>query len=136
MDKIQKASISAALIVVLCFFMPWIQVSCGTAKDSLSGVDLARDSHGSLWLIPLAMLIVVALNFVPAWKQKLDFGALATFILGIISAYLMNRERTRAEDHSALIAVRETGWFWLGLGSALVVAVTGAIRFMRRPKPL
>jgi hypothetical protein len=136
MDKIQKGSISAALIVVLCFFLPWIQVSCGTAKDSLSGVDLARETHSSLWLIPLAMLVVVFLNFVPAWKSKLDFGALATFILGIISAYLMNRERTRAEDHAVLVAVRETGWFWLGLAAAIGVAVTGAIRFLRRPKPL
>jgi hypothetical protein len=136
MDKIQKASMSAALIVLLCFFLPWIQVSCGTAKDSLSGVDLARESHSSLWLIPLSMLVVVLLNFVPAWRRKLDFGALAAFILGIISAYLMNRERTRAEDHAVLVAVRETGWFWLGLAAAIGVAVTGAIRFLRRPKPL
>jgi hypothetical protein len=135
MDKTRKISISAALIGVLCFFLPWVQVNCGSSHDSLSGVDLARDGHASLWAIPLLFLLVILARFIPAWEGKLDFGALFSFIAGIISAYLMNRERMRAEDTSALLSVRLTGWFWLGLGASIVVAITGAIAFLKRPKP-
>jgi hypothetical protein len=133
MENTKKASISAALIVVLCFFLPWVQVSCGGAKDTLSGVDLAREGHGMLWLIPLLMIIAVGFSFMRSWKSKLDLGALLSFVAGLVSAYLMNRERTRAED--SLVAVQVTGWFWLGLGASIVAAVAGAITFLRPPKP-
>ena len=38
------------LIVLICFFLPWIQVSCGPTKDTVSGIDLARDGSHALWL--------------------------------------------------------------------------------------
>jgi hypothetical protein len=135
MNKTRKVSISAALIVVLCFFMPWIQVSCGSSKDSIAGIDLVREGHNSLWLIPIMMLITVGAGFLRSWRGKLDFGALFAFAAGIISAYLMNRERIRAEDTSALLNVRVTGWLWLALGASIVVSITGAIQFLRNPKP-
>ena len=76
MGNTRKVSISAALIVVLCFFLPWIQVSCGGAKDTLNGVDLARDGHGLLWLIPALMIAAAIFSFVQSGKGKLDLGAL------------------------------------------------------------
>ena len=133
MENTRKASISAALIVVVCFFLPWIQVSCAGAKDSLSGVDLARD-HGMLWLIPVLMLLAAVLNFIVRQRSRLDVPALIAFIAGLASAYLMNRERTRAED-SALVAAQVTGWLWLGLASSVVTAISGAISFLKNPKP-
>ncbi|HLE63282.1 MAG TPA: hypothetical protein VI750_09090, partial [Pyrinomonadaceae bacterium] len=121
MNKTRKFSISAALIVLLCFFLPWIQVSCGSSRDSIAGIDLVGEGHKLLWLIPLLMLITIGAGFVRSWRGKLDFGALFAFAAGIISAYLMNRERTRAMDTSGLLEVRVTGWLWLGLGASIVV---------------
>jgi len=135
MDNLKKVSLSAAVIVLICFFLPWVQVSCGAAKDSLSGVDLARDAHSTLWLIPVLALAAVLACFLGSWKGKLDFGALLGFVTGIISAYLMNRERVRADDASGLLSVRPTGWLWLGLVSSIVLAVSSAIRFLSPPKP-
>jgi ABC-type branched-subunit amino acid transport system permease subunit len=135
MNKTNKVSISAALIVLLCFFLPWIQVSCGASRDSIAGIDLVREGNNSIWLIPVLMLVVIGAGLLRGWSGKIDFGALLTFVAGIISAYLMNRERIRAEDTSALLDVRVTGWFWLGLASSIVVAVSGAIQFLRKPKP-
>jgi hypothetical protein len=81
------------------------------------------------------MLVVIVLHFARVWKESvMDFSALIGFVSGLLSAYLMNRERVRAEDTSGLVAVGLTGWFWLGLGSNLALAVLSAVRFLKRPK--
>jgi len=134
MDNLKKVSLSAAMIVLICFFLPWIQVSCGASKDSLSGIDLARDGRSILWLIPVLTLAAILASFLGSWR-KLDFGALIGFITGIMTTYLMNRERMRAEDAEGLLSVRPTGWLWLGLASSIVLAVSSAIRFLSPPKP-
>ena len=128
------ATISMALIALICFFLPWVQVSCGASESRLSGIDLARDGHNGLWLIPLLMLLVLFLGIVRAWKDKSELSALVSFVAGLVSAYLMNRERMRAEDTEGLIAVRLTGWFWLGLVSTIALVVLSALRFLKRPR--
>jgi hypothetical protein len=133
MNKARKARISAALVVLLCFFLPWIQMSCGASSDTVTGIDLVREGHNSIWLIPILMLLTIGAAFV-SWGEKFDFSALLGFVAGIISAYLMNRERIRAEDSSALLNVQITGWFWLGFGASIIVAVAGAIQFLQNPK--
>ncbi len=134
MHKFKKASLSAALVVVLCFFLPWIQVSCGSAKDSISGIDLARDNQSLLWLIPILIVATLLVGFFKRTHGNLDLGSLLGFVAGLVSAYLMNRERVRAEDNPGLLQINLTGWFWLGLGASIVLAVTSAIDFLKSPK--
>ncbi|MGI9066777.1 MAG: hypothetical protein ACR2HX_10280 [Pyrinomonadaceae bacterium] len=123
-----------ALIALICFFMPWVQLSCGTSENRLSGVELARDGHSGLWLIPFLMLVVVFFGTMQAWKDRREISALVSLLTGIVSAYLMNRERVRAEDTSGLIAVGLTGWFWLGLGSTVGLIIVGVLRLLKRPR--
>jgi hypothetical protein len=123
-----------ALIALMCFFLPWVQLSCGASENRLSGVDLARDGHGALWLIPPLMLAVLFLSLARAWKEKRQLVAIVSLVAGLVSAYLMNRERIRADDTSGLIAVRLTGWFWLGLGSTIALVIVSALRFLKRPR--
>lgn len=125
---------TAALIVLVCFFLPWIQVSCGATKDTASGVDLARDGSAELWLIPLLMLAVLFLGL-KVWNERRALPALLSLLSGLVSAYLMNRERMKFEDGAGLIAVGVTGWLWLGLGSSVAIVVLAAIRVLglRRP---
>jgi len=130
----RSVTISMALIALICFFLPWVQLSCGTSENRLSGVDLARDGHTGLWLIPLLMLAVLLLGTARAWKDRRELSALVCLVAGLVSAYLMNRERMRAEDTSGLIAVRLTGWFWLGLGSTIGLVVVSAFRFLKRTR--
>src|SRR5712691_8768339 len=115
----RRITVSLALIVLTCFFLPWVQVSCGTSSDRLSGVDLARDGRNSLWLIPLLMVAVLLVGVAHAWRERREISALVGLIAGLVSTYLMNRERIRAEDTSGLVAVALTGWFWLGLASSI-----------------
>jgi hypothetical protein len=102
-----------ALIALICFFLPWVHLSCGASENRLSGVDLARDWQAGLWLIPLLMLAVLFIATARAWKNRRELSALVCLVAGLVSAYLMNRERMRAENTSGLIAVGLTGWFWL-----------------------
>ena len=130
----RRATTSLALIVLICFFLPWVQLSCGTSENRLSGVDLARGGHSGLYLIPFLMLAVLFLGIARAWKDRREVSAIVSLVAGLVSAYLMNRERVRAEDISGLIAVGLTGWFWLGLGSTIALVFVSALRFLKRPQ--
>jgi hypothetical protein len=129
----RRATTTAALIVLVCFFLPWIQVSCGATKDTASGIDLARDGSGALWLIPLLMLalLFVALR---VWKERRELSTLVSLLSGLVSAYLMNRERLKFEDGSGFLRVGVTGWFWLGFGSSIGIVIVAAYRLLTRRK--
>jgi hypothetical protein len=134
MEKARKVSTSAALIALVCFFLPWIQVSCGGSKDLISGVHLARDGHALLWIIPVLLTLAIVLNFARGLQGKLDWPALINFVAGLVSSYLMNRERLRAEETAGLLAVSLTVWFWLGLFGSILTTILGGFQFLKRPK--
>ena len=127
----KRLTISMMLIALICFFLPWVQVSCGASKDTLSGIDLARGGHAALWLIPVLMIVLLSINITRAWKQRRATSALMTLVGGLVTAYLMNRERVRAEDTAGLISVGLTGWFWLGLSSTVVLVIGSALQIFR-----
>ena len=129
----KRVTLSMALIALACFFLPWVQLSCGASENRLSGVDLARDGHSALYLIPVLMLAVLFFGVARGWRDRRELSAVTGLVAGLVSAYLMNRERTRAEHTSGLIAVALTGWFWLGLGATIALAVVSAWRFLKRP---
>ena len=132
MDKARRVTVSAATFVLICFFLPWVQVSCGGARDSASGFDLARGGDQLLWLVPLLMLAVIWLGLTRVWKRMPTVFALASAAGGLISAYLLNSERRDAEG---LAVARVTGWFWLGFFSSLVVVISTLVFYLRRSKP-
>jgi hypothetical protein len=130
----KRVTVSMALIALICFFLPWVQLSCGASENRLSGIDLARDGHSGLWLIPFLMLAVIIFRMKRSWKNGRDVSALVSLLAGLVSAYLMNRERVRADDASGLIKVGLTGWFWLGLGSTIGLVIVSALRFLKRQR--
>jgi hypothetical protein len=127
----KRVTASLALIVLVCFFLPWLQVSCGSSVDRLSGVDLARDGHSALWLIPVLMVVVVFLCIARSWKERRGISAVATLVAGLVSVYLMNRERGRFHA-SGLIAVSLTTWFWFGFGAAILLVILSVLRVLKR----
>jgi hypothetical protein len=132
LNALRRINLSAAIIVLVCFFLPWVQVSCAGAQDTLSGFDLARNDHALLWLIPVLMAALLLLALARGWKASPKAYSIASAICGGIVAYLINRERLRVNDESGLISAQLTGWFWLGLFSALCVTVTGLLGLFRR----
>ena len=134
MNNLRRATLSAALIVLVCFFLPWVQVSCGGAKDTDTGLDLAREGTHGLWLIPGLMVLIIVFATVRALAAGRVTLALLSLMSGLVSTYLMNHERLKFEDHSSLITATLTGWFWLGMGSSIAIAVFGAAGILRRSR--
>ena len=129
---LRRINLSAAIIVLVCFFLPWEQVSCGGARDTLTGMDVARD-HVALWLVPLAMAAVIVIGLSILRKQPETF-AIVSMICGAVAAFLMNRERMRVNDEAGVIAAQLTGWFWLAFILSLVEIGTAIGVLLRRQR--
>ena len=134
MKRFRQINTSAAIIVLVCFFLPWVQVSCAGAKDTMSGLDLARDGHGLLWFVPVLMGALILSAIVRIRREQNKVFALASTLCGLLTAYLMNRERLRVHDESGLISAQLTGWFWLGFLSTLTVAISGIGMLLKRQR--
>jgi hypothetical protein len=132
---LRRINVSAAITVLICFFLPWIQVSCGRGSDTLSGLGLAGGEHPLLWLIPIMMLAVLTMGLLRAWNEQPKLAAIVCAIAGVVTALLMNRERVRAYENASLIPTALTGWFWLALISALVIVASAIGLIVRRRQP-
>jgi len=131
---LRRINISAALIVLICFFLPWEQVSCGGAKDTLSGLDLARHDHTTLWIVPLLMLAVLVIGWLRRQREKPAALAIVSLIAGGATAYLMNDERARVHDAADLISAQLTGWFWLALISSVALIIGSVAMLLKRQR--
>lgn len=132
---LRRINVSAAIIVLICFFLPWIQVSCGSGSETLTGLGLARGEHPLLWLIPILMLAVLTMGLLRAWNEQPKLAVIICTVSGVVTALLMNRERTRVYNNAGLIPTALTGWFWLALISALVIVATAIGLLVRQRQP-
>ena len=131
---LRRINLSGAIIVLICFFLPWVQVSCAGARDTLTGLNLARNDHPLLWLIPLLMLAVTVLGLLRGRREKPTAQAIVSAISGGVTIFLMNRERVRVQDEANLISAQLTGWFWLGLLAAVLIVVTAVALLLQRQR--
>ena len=131
---LRQINTSATIIVLVCFFLPWIQVSCAGSKDTMSGLDLARDGHGLLWFVPVLVVALILSAIVGIRRDQNNIFALASALCGLLAAYLMNRERLRVHDESGLISAQLTGWFWLGFLWTLTAAISGITMLLKRQR--
>ena len=131
---LRRINLSATAIVLVCFFLPWVQMNCGGASDTLSGFDLARQDSTLLWLIPLLTAAVMVLGLLRRAGEKQQPFAILSAVTGAITLFLMNHQRAKFSDVAAVIPAQLTGWFWLGLISAGATLVTGIGVLVRRPR--
>lgn len=129
---LRRLNISAAIIVLVCFFLPWVQISCDGASDTASGMNLARDGQTLLWLVPLLMLAVIAAGLLRARRETPTVAALVGLVSGAVTTLFMNRERMRVTDSPNLIAPHLTGWFWLALISSVAIVLSAIALLLRR----
>jgi len=134
MRTLRTINVSAAIIVLLCFFLPWEQVSCAGATGNLSGMDLARHDRVLLWMVPVLMGALIALKLLRDKQTESKAVWLGSVISGLVVAYLMNRERLRAHDEAGVISAQLTGWFWLAFISAFAVVATAVGVLLRRQR--
>src|SRR5882762_3321998 len=104
MNGTRRITVSLAIFVLICFFLPWVQLSCVGAKDSVSGLNLAREGDNLLWFIPLFMLAVVVFGTARRiWNGAPMVFALTGTVGGSISAYLMYQERANLNEGPRLV---------------------------------
>jgi len=108
------------------------QVSCGGAKDTLNGLDLARHDHPALWLIPLLMLAALVVGFIRQRGENTRSFSFVSIVSGGVAAYLMNEERLRVHNESGIISAQLTGWFWLAFLSSLTMMITSLVMLLKR----
>lgn len=65
-------------------------------------------------------------------EERQELFALISLIAGLVSVYLMNRERLKFEDGVGFIRVGITGWFWLGFVSSITIVILAALRLLTR----
>lgn len=133
-NQLRRVNLSAAVIVLICFFLPWVQVSCAGARDSLSGFDLAREGERLLWLVPLLMIALLAVGLVRFSERQASLFPIASLVSGLLCAYLLNREHAKSNRWSGLIVAEVTVWFWLALLASLVIVVSALLLFFRRTR--
>jgi len=131
---LRRGNVSAAIIVLICFFLPWEQISCGGAKDSVSGLELARHEHLLLWLIPLLMLAVLVFGLLRRRSANRRAFSIISAVCGGVTAYLMNDERLRVNDESGVISAQLTGWFWLAFISSIGIIITAIAMLLKRQR--
>jgi hypothetical protein len=135
MNSARRATLSLAAFVLLCFFLPWVQLSCGGTKDSVSGFDLAHSGDKLLWLVPSFMLVIILLGLSRfIWEKVPVIFALASTVGGSLSAYLMYRERSSTDDSSILVPAQWTALFWLGFVACLGIVAAALMFYARRSR--
>ena len=133
MERASKATLSVAIISLICFFLPWVQVSCGASRDTASGLDLARDGERGLWLIPILAIVIILCGLRVLRINQVMFG-LITLLSGLVNTYLMNHERVKFANPTGLIEARLTGGFWLELLSSIGIIISGAYVLLGRSR--
>ncbi|MEK6302106.1 MAG: hypothetical protein AABO41_15460 [Acidobacteriota bacterium] len=133
-ERPRRVSVTLAAFVLICFFLPWVELSCTGLKDSVSGYDLAR-STSLLWLIPASMLAVFLLGLTKLiWDNRPAVFALAASVGGGISAFLMYRERLTSNRSAGLIAAQMTVWYWVGIVAALGLIASAFVFYSARSR--
>src|SRR5262249_16324711 len=107
-----RLTMSLAAFVLVCFFLPWVQVSCFGMQETASGVNLAREGARALWLAPIAMLLVLLVGLIYSLGKPIGGAfALVSMVGGALSAWLMFRERAKIGWGTGWISAQWTAWF-------------------------
>ena len=135
MYNARRAAVSLAAFVLICFFLPWVQLSCVGVKDSVSGYDLAREQDRFLWFVPVFMLAILVLGLArPLWDAIPALFALAGTVGGSISAYLMFYERSSTNDSPRLVATKWTALFWLAFVACIGIVAAALAFYAKRAR--
>jgi len=132
MKRARTINLSLAAFVFLCFFLPWVELSCLGVRDSVSGYDLARSGDTLLWLVPLLMVVIIVLGLSRAVARDApSLVALSMTVGGSASAYLMYRVSGSTSSHG-LVAAQWTIFFWLGFIACVAIVVFGFAFYIGR----
>jgi len=146
---------SGAALVLVCFFLPWVTVSCeGQRIASLSGFDLAQGVAGGVNAQPALYLVIVAAILslgVLAYTYQRNYSTTATAVTQLLLALIgfapllkVYLDLQSQSQRGALVSVDAQLGLWGTMLGLVMIAVGGAIDLItmspgiapREPSPL
>lgn len=118
---------SGAVVMGVCFFLPWARFSCSGWNFSVSGADLG----GALWLLPVAAVIILAAFFALKGRKREQISLLITLLATVIAVIALSWKlisiATGPKPAFGLIKPHDVG-FRLDLGGiGVVLGLVGVI---------
>jgi len=132
-----------AALVVVCFFLPWIAVSCeGQPMITLSGLDMARAGavgagRSELYLVVgagLISLLVLAYVYQRGYVDTTSAVVqLGLAVIGFVPIGLVYLDlRPEAQDATVAVTANTQLGLWATLLGLLLIAVGGVLDLMER----
>ena len=129
---------AGAILILICFFLPWLEVSCSGKKIIGSGLTFAQKA-APLWLIP-AFAILVLLLSVWYWKGlSLNWFKILSVILAVLGILMLVFTYISIEQKLSGFVVKritshqiKSGIIGTAIGFLLVIASALGLRTSRK----
>jgi hypothetical protein len=138
---------AAAIVLFICFFFPWLTVSCSGMEITATGYELATgieeaNSMGSsssgteeqngevkYFLIPVLAIVVLGVSFTSMSTARIAYFAAGVVGLGFMILEMIGYQNDISESRTQGVVVGfsyEMGW-WLAMLSLAAFLVAGVI---------
>lgn len=129
---------AGAVIILVCFFLPWLEVSCSGKKIIGSGLTFAQKA-APLWLIP-AFAVLVLLLFIWYWKGlSLTWFKILLMTLAVLGIVMLVFTYISIEQKLSGFVVRKitsheikSGLIGTAIGFGLIILSALGVRAARR----
>lgn len=129
---------AGAVIILVCFFLPWLEVSCNGKKIIGSGLYFAQKA-APLWLIP-AFAVLVLLLFIWYWKGlSLNWFKILLMTLAALGILMLVFTYIAIEQKLSGFVVRKitsheikSGLIGTGIGFVLIILSALGVRAIRK----
>ena len=128
---------AGATLILICFFLPWLEVSCSGKKIIGSGLTFAQKA-APLWLIPVFAILVLLLS-VWYWKGlSLNWFKILSVILAVLGIVMLVFTYISIEQKLSGFVVKRitshqirSGIIGTAIGFVLVIASALGLRTSR-----
>lgn len=148
---------AGALLVVVCFFLPWISVSFFGVSFSITGMNIASGGGSSemkelasgfssnplLYIVPVLAIVAAVVAYVGSKKMGSKNAGILEIILGVVplvygiyQLYQANQELAKATKDAAELGLKMNIWNMIGIGLwgtglGFVLVIVGGFLMMK-----
>jgi glucan phosphoethanolaminetransferase (alkaline phosphatase superfamily) len=138
-DKKTFLTPAGAMIALICFFLPWVKISCGRSTKSFSGPDIG----GIFWLVLIAALVMVIAFFYFRRKnqpEKSKYVAIIGSIMALLAIIVRYISLVYGQNGIWVKAGTKAVRFKVQMGAigtifGLILVITGAVFIETHNKP-
>jgi len=100
-DKKVLLTPAGAILALICFFLPWVKVSCAGKVNYLSGAEIG----GIFWLVFLAPLVIIVAFFYFRSQKQLEKSRPVAILSSIVAlAVIFIKYTSLAWEQKSVVA--------------------------------